>query len=280
MIRQAVPRRLFWRSIWALARRDWLAAVRSPVPYIAALLAALVTAYLLSVPLSFLGDYGLLVATDPLVPAFSGAIAVTAIYTAIAAVTAIIQEREQRTLRVLFYTPITETSLILAKFAGVLLHALTVLLIACISATISAIVTRFALSGQLLWTLPLSLLLLADMAAFGLALSASAPSTRTAVFGLVALLFVLFGLQLTGRVAEQVLPALGGGLVAVLAPVLNAISAVTGVISPLAYLLRGLQAVALGNAGEYASNIVASIVYTAVLLALAVRIVAWRGVSS
>lgn len=270
--------RLTFQTAKTLAVNEWLASFRSPGMYIVATLACLIQIQILTAPLSFLRDYGLLITQDPLIPAFLGAMAVIVLYAAIIAAISIVNEREKRTLQVLFYTPVSHQSLVLAKYLAQLLSSLSLLSITVIFLAFTAWITKFPMGLDLFWALLLSIFLVSAMVAFGLSISAYARSVRGAVLLFLILLVLLFGLQIFGRVLDQVLPVSNPNLLVYLTPALDVILFVTAQFSPLAYLLRGLEAVALSSSLDYLLSALLSLTFSAVFLWLTFRLSHWRGV--
>lgn len=279
MKRNNSPPHLFRQTIWALGLREWTASLRSPAMYIATTVAAILQVQILSAPLSFLSNNRLLVMRDPLIPAFLGSIAVVAIYIVISATTSLVREREQQTLRELFYTPINHTTLIVAKFVGQFLTALACVLIAFALILLGSWVTQFAISVQLTWAIFLCLLLLANMIAFGLTLSVYALSARAAILLLLATLFFLSGVQIVNRAIVQIFPLVESSMLVYMLPVLTVINAIAAILSPLAYLMRGLEAVSLSSTSGILFGILTSVAYTTIFLLVAVQISRWRGVT-
>jgi ABC-type transport system involved in multi-copper enzyme maturation permease subunit len=269
----------FWQTTWTLGLREWLSSLRSPALYIAGVIAAFFQMQILAAQMSFINDYRLFVVRDPLIPAFLGAVAVAAIYITTTSTTTLVREREQQTLRDLFYTPVSHSSLVAGKFTGQLLNGVTVLLIAFLVTVIGAWLTQFILSAQFLFSVILCVLLIANMIAFGLVLSAFAPTARAAVLLLFVTIIAMVGIQIGERVIAFIGPLFEVGFFGYLMPVINTLTLLAGYVSPLAYLLRGLEAIAQSNGAGILLGVISSLAYTAVFLYLASWISNWRGVS-
>lgn len=279
MIVSASSLRLNIHSAWSIARREGLNGLRSPSTYIVASLVAVVQVFILSAPMGYINEFGLYVSNSPLIPAFLGAIAVISTYVAFSATISLVQEREQHTLEVLFYTPIDHNSLILGKYLGQILNSLFVILITVIFLLAIAILMNLTLSVQLVWAIVLCIMLVSSMVAFGLTISAISSSIRGALLLLVGLLLILFGLQIAFRVVDQILPLQGSNTLFYITPWLKAITELISVISPLTYLLKGLEATAIASGRDFIMNLVASIIYTGIFLGLATWISSHHGVN-
>lgn len=259
-----------WALAWPIARRELRALLTSPGIYVVASLAAVAESQALAVPLGLLADLRLYVATDPLLPAFLTSIVIVGLFAAIAAAATLVQEKERKTLRTLLYTPVEFSTIVLGKYGAIVLASLLALSMAMLFLLFSAWLTSLRPSWQLLLALLLGGALVSAMVAFGLAVSAVARSTRAALLLLIGTLILLFGLQLAGRVVEQMLAMGGGGALAYLLPLVNGVAAVAAVISPLAYVLRGIEAISLGSTADYLLSLGATAVYSLVFLALAI----------
>jgi ABC-type transport system involved in multi-copper enzyme maturation permease subunit len=270
--------RLDIHIIWTLAKRQALNGLRAPSTYIVASLVAIVQAVILTAPLDYLSEFGLYVSNNPLIPAFLGGIAVISTYVAITAAISLVQERENQTLRVLFYTPVDHNSLILGKYCAQILNSLVVLSIAVLYLIIIAILTNLSVGTQLAWAVVLCIMLVSSMVAFGLTISAISNSIRTSLMLLFGLLILLFGLQIASRVINQILPGQGSSTLIFVNPLLDALTAFITLFSPLTYLLKGLEAAAIASGRDFIINLGASLVYTATFLVLATWISKRRGV--
>jgi hypothetical protein len=82
--------------------------------------------------------------------------------------------------------------------------------------------------------------------------------------------------------AHEVVPAAAGasapGALFFVRRVMTWLNAAIAWLSPLSYLTRGMEAVEIGSAGSYAFLLGSSVLYTVVLLALAIRALQWKGV--
>jgi hypothetical protein len=116
------------------------------------------------------------------------------------------------------------------------------------------------------------------MVSFGIFLSAVAKRTVAAVVLFISL--VLFFVLFWG--AHQFIMSLSGlkltTFLVYARLILDNLNMVVQWISPLAYFIRGLMAVDLGSTTQYLISIVSSLIYSAVLLGLAVTMFERRGV--
>lgn len=273
-----IKNRIGLNTAWVLTYREWMAGLRSPVTYIVAVLASIIQIQIIAAQLNFLNDHGLFISQDPLVPAFLSAISIVVLYAAITSAMSIVSEREGRTLIVLFYTPIDFPSLVLGKFLAHLLISLSILLMAFVNLIITSWFIGFPPELNLLWALLLGVMLLLAMSAFGLTVSSFTQTVRGAILLLFTAFIFLFGLQITGRMLDQFISLDNQSLLIYLTPILNTMISITSLFSPIAYLFRGLEAVALASLEDYLISIISSLLLSVVYLFITARLLRWRGV--
>jgi len=171
---------------------------------------------------------------------------------------------------VLFYGPVDAIAFILGKYTQQLLTFGVVLLFGLVNFFLISLFTNLGFSIKFIWLLVLSIFLASSMVSFGIFLSAVAKRTVGAVVLFISLVvfFALFwgahsaimamsGLKLTTFLVYTRL-------------ILDNLNNIIQWISPFAYFLRGLIAVELGSATQYLISICSSLIYSAVLLGLAI----------
>lgn len=199
-------------------------------------------------------------------------------YLGLCSAIAISREREQGTLEVLFYGPVDSLSYVLGKYTQQILTYGVVLAFSIINFFLISQFTNLGFSGQFFGLLVLSIFLASSMVAFGIFLSSVAKRTIAGVVLFISL--VLFFVLFWG--AHGFIMSLPGQNLSTLLVytrlILDNLNMVVQWISPLAYFLRGMTAVGVGSVSQYLISIVSSLVYTAVLLGLAVNMFERRGV--
>ncbi len=145
--------------------------------------------------LRFVGESSLNILTQPFLLPLQAALSLAILFVATEATLAIARPREQGSLQILFFAPIDEPILISGNFlAGLLVYILFVLLTLPILLLL-AWITNYVVPPILLWAIIPTLFVVSVTIAFGLFVSASAPSARVAVLILVAGILILLGLQ-------------------------------------------------------------------------------------
>lgn len=143
----------------------------------------------------FVGESSLNIVAQPFLLPLQTALTLAILFVAVEATLSIARPREQGSLQILFFAPIDETILIGGNFlAGILVYIFFVLLILPTLFLLSW-ATNFVIPAQLIWAIIPTLFVVGVAVAFGLFVSASARSARSAVLILVAMILILLGLQ-------------------------------------------------------------------------------------
>lgn len=267
-----------FNAIRVIARRDIKSTVNGLGIYVAASLAFLVAMLFVRSNLHGVTENGLMVRANPLNYPLLIAVIIGAIYLALTSTISVSRERDQGTLEVLFYGPVDYATYVLAKFLEQLLTFVGLIAIYVVGFFIISKLTNFGMDGSFLAMAGLSVLMAASIVAFGLLLSTVSRNARTSVIVLLVLLVAFLAIDivagiLTGMSARDMSITLVYTRVAV-----DMINQGLKWISPFAYLSRGMAAVELGSSTQILSSIGASLLYTAVLLALAIQFLDRRGV--
>lgn len=163
--------------------------------YIMAAFSVGIAAILIFNSVRFVGESSLNILAQPFLLPLQFVLSLAILFVAIEATLSIARPREQGSLQVLFFAPVDEPMLIGGYFlAGLLVYILFVILTLPILLLL-AWVSNFVIPSQLIWALIPSLLVVGVTIAFGLSVSAAAPSARAAVLILVTGILILLGLQ-------------------------------------------------------------------------------------
>lgn len=193
------PRKLHnglrWHNIRRIATQQPRETLFSWGIYITATIAVGIAAMLVFNSVRFVGESSLNIIAQPFLRPLQTALTLATLFVAVEATLSIARPREQGSLQILFFAPIDEPILIGGNFlAGLLVYILFVLL-TLPTLLLLAWATNFVIPLQLLWAMVPTLSVVAVAVAFGLFVSAAAPSARAAVLILVAGILVLLGLQ-------------------------------------------------------------------------------------
>jgi ABC-type transport system involved in multi-copper enzyme maturation permease subunit len=265
-------------AIGVIARRDIKSTVNGLGIYVAASLAFLVAMLFVRSNLKGVTENGLMVMVNPLNYPLFIAVIIGATYLALTSTISVAKERDQGTLEVLFYGPVDSTTYIMAKFVEQLITFLGLIVVYIAVFFIISKMTNFGMDGSFLAMAGLSVLLAASIVAFGLLLSTISRSARTSVIVLLLLLLAFLAVDIAANILNS-MSAKDMSVTLIYARVaVDMINRGLKWISPFAYLNRGIAAVGLRSAGRILSSIGASLLYTVILLALAIQFLDRRGV--
>ena len=265
-------------AIGVIARRDIKSTVNGIGIYVAASLAFLVSMLFVRSNLKGVTENGLMVMVNPLNYPLFIAVIIGATYLALTSTISVARERDQGTLEVLFYGPVDSTTYIIAKFVEQIVTFLGLIVVYIAVFFIISKMTNFGLDGSFLAMAGLSVLLAASIVAFGLLLSTISRSARTSVIVLLVLLLAFLAIDIVAGILNSMSAKDMSATLIYARVAVDMLNRGLKWISPFAYLNRGIAAVGLGVASQILASIGASLLYTVVLLALAIQFLDRRGV--
>ncbi|HHV94732.1 MAG TPA: ABC transporter permease subunit [Firmicutes bacterium] len=265
-------------AINVIARRDVSSTVKGLGIYVVASLAFLVSMLFVRSNLKGVTENGLMVMVNPLNYPFFIAVTIGATYLALTSTMSVSRERDQGTLEVLFYGPVDSVAYILAKFVEQLVTFLGLVVVYIIIFFAISKLTNFGVDASFLAMAGLSVLLAASIVAFGLLLSTWCRSARTSVILLLVLLVLFLAVDIVAGILNSLSAKDISVTLVYIRVAVDMINRVLQWISPFGYLNRGIMAISLRSARFILSSIGASLLYTVVLLALAIRFLDRRGV--
>ncbi|NLA57375.1 MAG: ABC transporter permease subunit [Firmicutes bacterium] len=265
-------------AVKVIARRDIRSTVNGLGIYVVASLAFLVSMLFVRSNLKGVTENGLMVMVNPLNYPFFIAVTIGATYLALTSTMSVSRERDQGTLEVLFYGPIDSVAYVLAKFLEQLVTFLGLVIVYMVIFFIISKITNFGMDGSFIAMAGLSVLLAASIVAFGLLLSTLCRSARTSVILLLVLLVLFLAVNVVAGILNSMSAKDMSVTLVYIRVAVDMINRFLQWISPFGYLNRGMSAVSLGSANLIISSIGASLLYTIVLLALAMRFLDRRGV--
>lgn len=265
-------------AIGVIARRDIKSTVNGIGIYVAASLAFLVSMLFVRSNLKGVTENGLMVMVNPLNYPLFIAVIIGATYLALTSTISVARERDQGTLEVLFYGPVDSTTYIIAKFVEQIVTFLGLIVVYIAVFFMISRMTNFGMDGSFLAMAGLSVLLAASIVAFGLLLSTISRSARTSVIVLLVLLLAFLAIDIVAGILNSMSAKDMSATLIYARVAVDMLNRGLKWISPFAYLNRGIAAVGLGVASQILSSIGASLLYTVVLLALAIQFLDRRGV--
>lgn len=236
-----------------VGRRSLISSLYSPGVYTVTALALLAASTLVLNNLAFLDENGLLVLTRPFfLPVFVCAVLLS-LYLALHATLHLVREREQGTLKVLFFGPVDSVSYLLGRLCSQsLLFGLADGVVLLWAAGLGWM-TNLLVQPDLLGVLGLGLLTNGAVVAFGLLIGAWGRTARTALslFLMVVLLALLvqFGDQAILQLAAPSQANRQDPLL-FLRAALEVLNGLLLWLSPFAQMSRGMDALLVGDGGR------------------------------
>ncbi|MCB9151990.1 MAG: ABC transporter permease [Caldilineaceae bacterium] len=268
-----------WRAVRLIQQRELRTMLFGFGLYVVIALGLMAAILLLRNYLNFVQESGLLVMSGAFNFPLFAVIFLAAIYLAVSSVTTIARERDQGTMEVLFYGPVDSISYVLGKYLAQMATYLFMLLVFALCFGLFAGLTNFSFPGNVGWVVLLSILVVSDVVAFSIFLSAQSSSVRTA---LLLFLSILLGLMLIqfGREILSAIPVTGRyyNPMLFMQNVLVNLNSVARWVSPFSYLMQGMEAVRRGSMDVYALLAATSVLFSLLFLGLSVVLLERKGV--
>ncbi len=266
------------QTLKALTKRDLYSSLRSWGIYIVAFLSFIASSFILKNYLDSIQADNILISADPLNYPLFISVVIISLYLAILSAVSISREKDQGTLEVLFYGPVSSSTYILGKYIKDILTYLVMIVFFLVYFWGVSLLTNLGFSYGLLKTILVSIFSVSCIVSFGLFISSLTGKMRNSIIWLVGILGLFLAVQLgqtvlLGMPEESMSPVL-----TYLGDTLSVVSQGINWISPFSYLTRGIDAVYLDSTLLYGLNILYSLVYSAVLLSLSILILKRKGV--
>lgn len=266
------------RSVWQVAARptvsmirlDLLSTLTALAPYAVVAVAAALAGFVLQNDLHRVQEDGLLVIGDPFAVSLYGGVLLLAVYLAASAAMAVAREREQGTVELLSYGPVSSLSYLLAKLTSHVLQYAFLLVLLLGSYLLLAVVTGLHLRGTTLLAIALSIGPAAAAVTLGLVVAALVRRVRPTIFAVLGLALGAVGLQVAREVLVRLpAPEFHVNPVLVLRWAAFAVSSITQWLLPFGYVDRELSVMLRGDLAGALGATVAAGAYAAVVLVLA-----------
>ena len=145
---------------WVLFKRDLIERLFSPITYIGMTVVCLLSTFMVVNYLDTLEKLSIIVSVDPSRATLFFAVIFMALYLGVTSSMAIAQEREHRTLEVLFCGPITYTTFVLSKFFRDVVVFFIFLIVLVGFLLVESQITNLALGPKSLQSIALSFFLI------------------------------------------------------------------------------------------------------------------------
>jgi ABC-type transport system involved in multi-copper enzyme maturation permease subunit len=201
------------QTIKALSKRDLYSTLRSWGIYIVAFLSFIASSFILKNYLDSIQADDILISADPLnYPLFISVIIIS-FYLAILSAISISREKDQGTLEVLFYGPVSCLTYILGKYIKDILTYLVMVVFFLVYFWGVSLLTNLGFSYGLLKTILVSIFSVSCIVSFGLFISCLTGKMRNSIIWLVGILALFLAIQigqtiLLGMPEENMSPVL------------------------------------------------------------------------
>ena len=265
-------------TIRVLTMRDLLATIKGWGPYIAATISFLVSSFLIKNYLATLKENDILISSDPLNFPLMVSLIVVSIYLAIFSTVSVSREKDQGTLEVLFYGPVSCGSFLLAKYFADILVFLFVVGFLILYFLALTVLTNLGLSWDLVEAIVLSVFSASCVISFSMFISSFTSKTKSSIIWLVTILFILLALEVSHSMLLRLPEESLSDMLIYLREGLRIVIMGTEWVSPFSILMKGMESIGLGNFGLYALNVLHAAVYTFLFLLLSVVVMKRKGV--
>jgi len=205
-------------------------------------------------------------------------IIIISLYLVLVSAISISREREQGTLEVLFYGPVTSRNFLMAKYWKDFFLGVISLGFAAVYFYLVSALTNLGFTPGLIRALIMGVFLISCVVSFGIFISSLTGRVRSSIITLIAVLGAFLTIQfsystLLGMEKESMSVSLF-----YIRQTLQLVFQGINWVSPFAYLSRGLDSVVLENWPLFITNVLYCVIYSVVLLLLSVLNMNRRGV--
>ncbi|MBE0477694.1 ABC transporter permease subunit [Candidatus Aerophobetes bacterium] len=262
-----------------LARRDFYSSLRGLGLYITTSVSFIVASFILKNYLESIAKSEVFASLNPLNSVFFLPMVILSVYLALISAVSISRERNEGTLEVLFYGPVSYSSYILSKYVNSMLNYVVGVAFFLAYFFGIAFITNLGFSYTLVGAILMSIFSISCVVSFGLFISSFTTRVRTSVIWLAGIFLLFLGIQLLHTVLLGIPEETMFPLMVYFEKSFSFVSRyIIGWLSPFYYMDRGLEAVSLGDPYLYGMNIVYCIIYSAVLVGISIFVLEKRGV--
>ncbi|MCD6317964.1 ABC transporter permease subunit [Candidatus Aerophobetes bacterium] len=265
-------------SIKVLIKRELVSSLQGWGFYGAIFVSLIVCSFLLKNFMGGIREENILISSYPLnFPLFVSVIIISFYLVVISAIS-ISREREQGTLEILFYGPVSSFSFTIGKyFKDIFLYLITLIFFAAYFFGVSAL-TNLGFTYSLVKSLGLSIFWVSCVISFGLFISSLTGRVRSSIIWLVAILLAFLAIQFAHSAFLSFPKEALSTPLLYLRRTLYYLSKGISWVSPFSYISRGMESIQIESMKLYLLNIGYCIVYSVIFLTLSVYILKLKGV--
>ena len=265
-------------TIKTLTMRDFFSALKGLGPYVAPTISFLVSSFLVKNHMGNIPENDILVSADPLIFPLMVSLVVAAIYLAMISSISISRDKDQGTLEVLFYGPVSPASYLLAKFVADIMIYLFVAALLIVYFAVTSVLTNLAFSSSLIKAIFISLFSAACVVSFSIFISSFTTKTRTSIIWLVALLLSFLAVEVANsfmlRLPEQ---SLSSSMI-YLRDTLSFVAGITEWVSPFSIFEKGIESISMNDIVNYSVTILYAVIYSLILIIISIYNLNRKGV--
>lgn len=275
MNKEEIP--LSVHSTKVLIRRELISSLYGWGFYVAIFICFLVSSFILKNFLMGIKQNNIFISSYPLNFPLFASVVIISFYLVIVSAISISREKEQGTLEVLLYGPVSSSSFLLGKyFTDMLLYLIIAGFFALYFLGVS-LLTNLGFTLALAKAILVSIFLASCVVSFGLFISSLTRRVRNSIVWLTGLLLAFLAIWFFQNIFFNVPSEALSPWLLYLQKTLRLVHQFISWISPFSYLSRGMESIRIGSIKPFLLNILYSIVYTTVLLTLSIYILKVRG---
>jgi len=265
-------------SMRVLIKRELISSLYGWGVYAAMFIAFLVSSFILRNFLRGIREENIFISSYPLNFPLFVSVVIISFYLVVVSAISISREREQGTLEVLFYGPVSSSSFLLGKYFTDMILYMIILGFSAIYFLGVSLLTNLGFTYLLVKAFLLSIFLASCVISFGLFISSLTGRVRSSIIWLVGILLAFLGLWFLQNMFLTFPPEAFTSWLLYIRKTLFVTQHIINWVSPFSYLSRGMESIRIGSVKPFVLNIVYSIIYTVVLLFLSIYILKAKGV--
>jgi len=265
-------------SMRVLIKRELISSLYGWGVYAAMFVSLLVSSFILRNFLRGIKEENIFISSYPLNFPLFVSVVIISFYLVVVSAISISREKEQGTLEVLFYGPVSSSSFLLGKyFTDMILYIIILGFFALYFLGVSFL-TNLGFTYALVKALFLSIFLASCVISFGLFISSLTGKVRSSIIWLVGILLAFLALWFLQRMFLTFPSEAFTSWLLYLRKTLSVTQHLINWISPFSYLSRGMESIRVGSMKPFLINILYSVIYSVILLVLSIYILKAKGV--
>jgi len=265
-------------SMRVLIKRELISSLYGWGVYAAMFIAFLVSSFILRNFLRGIREENIFISSYPLNFPLFVSVVIISFYLVVVSAISISREREQGTLEVLFYGPVSSSSFLLGKYFTDMILYMIILGFSAIYFLGVSLLTNLGFTYLLVKAFLLSIFLASCVISFGLFISSLTGRVRSSIIWLVGILLAFLGLWFLQNMFLTFPSEAFTSWLLYIRKTLFVTQHIINWVSPFSYLSRGMESIRIGSVKPFVLNIVYSIIYTVILLFLSIYILKAKGV--